>query len=231
MAFQMLARAVTAALRLFPRVRQLERDSNDWRAAAEARKSTVETLNETVATLESAGDQLAASNQELLAALRKTESDLQRLATGDVTLEKLAVENGTMTVEMGTKMTHFLAATFATLLREKGGENYLEMNFHERADPDNPGFEPLNIAVCIHRYEKKSPHEKRLEAEAKLAKVRAELDGVFALWTKWREEATTAQAAHEACGHCDGAERFRAVANTYLTCETNLREALDRAAG
>jgi len=88
---------------------------------------------------------------------------LTKLATGDLTLESMEIENGCMTAEFGTRTATIMAASFNALLKEHEAVNYLEMQFR---DPED-----VMVTVTIQRHHGKTPHQCRVEAEAEVARL------------------------------------------------------------
>jgi hypothetical protein len=103
--------------------------------------------------------------------LAQKEAEIDRLkrehgeyVAGKITLEDIAVKNGSMTASMGTEMAKIMANQFYALLKESKAENYVEMQF---TDPDKQF-----ITVTVQRHEKKTPHQFRIELEKEIERLK-----------------------------------------------------------
>lgn len=105
---------------------------------------------------------------ESRAEVEMIKQDAADLAVGKVTLYDLAIRNGTLTAEVGSEMCQILAAQFGELLKERGGENYMEMHLSSER------HEGETLVVTLKWEKGKSPHELRQIAESELTALREE---------------------------------------------------------
>jgi hypothetical protein len=91
----------------------------------------------------------------------KQAEQLAKLHAGELTLEDIAIGNGCMRAEFSTKMGAIMAESFNEFLKEQDAKNYVEMQFTDK--------EGSMVTVTVQRHHGKTPHQLRVEAEAKLA--------------------------------------------------------------
>jgi hypothetical protein len=77
--------------------------------------------------------------------------DLAKALVGELTIESIVADRKTCTIELGTKMASFLAASFYSMLTKTGAENYIELSFMA------PDGKP--ITVTIRRHDGKTPDQ------------------------------------------------------------------------
>jgi hypothetical protein len=100
----------------------------------------------------------------------KLRTDFANLEAGRATLFDLAVRNGTITAEVGSEACQVMAAQFSELLREKGGENYMEMHLTDTR------YEGEKLVVTLRWHKGKTPDEMRRLAEGREQRLRAALE-------------------------------------------------------
>ena len=124
--------------------------------------------------------------------------DINDIMTKGITLRELAVRNGVMTTEVATDMVAFLASLFITLLDDLEAPNYsetqlkerpkLEMELHAPAEPEK-GFPKAEIiTLTLQRWEGKTPHQLRMEAEDNLAKAKQVIAELQARLSKYESD-------------------------------------------
>lgn len=91
------------------------------------------------------------------------------MSANRVTLYDIAVRNGCLTAKGGTEAAWLIAEKFGMLLRERGAENYLEMQFNS---PNVPGE---TLCLTLKWEAGKTPHQKRVEAERERDELKARL--------------------------------------------------------
>lgn len=107
--------------------------------------------------------------RQLEADSKKLRADLTSALCGELTIEKIAADNKTCSVELGTKMAGFLATSFYDMLDTVKAENYIEISFLV------PHGKP--VTVTIRRHEGMTPDQLYREAlaRAEKAEMRREL--------------------------------------------------------
>lgn len=84
-------------------------------------------------------------------------------------LVEMHIKNGSANMQIEGGIMHFFAAHFAEYFRNcEGAENYIEMQAHST----DPEIGPL--VLTLQRLYGKTPHQLRMEAEAKLEKMKDE---------------------------------------------------------
>lgn len=99
--------------------------------------------------------------------IAELENEVDRLAglltdkmMSETLITDLNVKNGlNMSLEGG--VARLLAEAFCEQFIDSGAENYLEMSFGSTKRPD------MNLVVTLQRVEGKTPHQFRVEAEAR----------------------------------------------------------------
>jgi hypothetical protein len=97
--------------------------------------------------------------------LERVERQHIEYVAGETTIEDITIDNGAITLYASTRMVHVMAAQMAAVLDGHDAENYVEMQMQHE--------DGRRFAVTVQRCEGKTPHEKRLEAESKLAELLA----------------------------------------------------------
>ena len=148
---------------------------------------------------------LKKERDEVRADFDKFRQDQVDLEVGKITLNELALRNGTLTAAFGTEMAHIIASQFSELLKEKGGPNYLEMQFTSRGEKDKS--QPKRIILTLRWEDGKTPNELRLEAESALilAQKRVVLLGEAVKAAKRMLPTHICEEAEEAYQQCEAA--------------------------
>lgn len=118
----------------------------------------------TIELLKQLERELTAARQEI----ERLKTEFADVESGKTTLIDMAISNGSLTASVGSEMCGVMAAQFAELLKEKGGPNYLEMQFTDRREPR------MRMVLTLRWEDGKTPHELRAEAEQERDTLRAE---------------------------------------------------------
>jgi hypothetical protein len=105
-------------------------------------------------------------------ALAEANKEIQRLKVElyEPLLKDMRFENGELDMRICGRAVEEIGAAFIAYVKEQGGENYVEMQFHDR---DEPG---AVYTVTTQRPKGKTPHQLRAEAEERLAAMKRHLN-------------------------------------------------------